>query len=242
MLVEKNREMKRLVFIILVLLSSNTFCQIIIDESYKEESFWVFKNQLESAILNKNLVKLKVLLADRINVSKDDCAYNGCPKDEFIKMIFADTTNEEYTDGVWNEFLRIIRFGFYVQIDENKEYPVLHDELVFKAPSYLKTTDLGNSVLILAENVNIREKPSLSAKIIRKATFEKFDCDCNIMTYQNTTFQKKEGIDWLEIKLGKNKIGYVAVKYTSYSISKQLTIGKVKGRWKIISYYHPPGC
>ena len=69
-----------------------------------------------------------------------------------------------------------------------------------------------------------------------------FKCDCNVTTWKESTQQRNDGIDWLEIYLENDKMGYIAEKYTSYKIIKELKIAKVNGEWKIIWYYNKPGC
>ncbi len=70
----------------------------------------------------------------------------------------------------------------------------------------------------MGENVNIRKYPSLQSEIIRKSSYEKFDCDCNIITMKDWTFQEKENIWWIAIKLKDGKYGFVDSELTSYSI------------------------
>ncbi len=212
--------------------------QLIQDETYKDQSFWKFRIKLENCIVQKDTNLLKSLLAERIYVSKDGCGANGCSKDEFIKYYYSHGGQAE----LWEEMEKIIRFGFH-RIESNKFiYPILREEGGFQAPSYLKKVNTEEEVIILGEFVNIREKPDLNAKIIKQASFEKFHCDCNIITHKETTIQRVEGMDWLEIYLNDSQVGYVAANYTSYFIYKEMTISKVNGEWKIISFYNPPGC
>jgi hypothetical protein len=56
------------------------------------------------------------------------------------------------------------------------------------------------------------------------------------------THSTKDGMDWIEISLPEGGTGYVAMRYTSYPIAKNLTIARVKGEWKIIEWFHAPGC
>lgn len=212
--------------------------QIIKDETYLDKDFWTFRAKLEEAIINKSTTKLKKLLADKVRESNDGCGASGCDKDEFIEYYFGDGS----VDETWEEIKTVVRFGFIRRIDEYTEMPVKHDKTVFQAPSYLSEIDEDNEIIVLGEKVNIREQPSLNAKVIKQASYEVFKCDCNILTSKETTYQTKEGIGWLEIYLENNKIGYIAAKYTSYEIIKEMTVGKINGKWKIISYYHSPGC
>jgi len=229
--------LKRIIITILIFISYQSFGQLISDESYKDESFWKFKTKLESCVIQQDTSCLKEFLADRIHES-NEYGTRGCSKDEFIGYYFRNGEDEI----VWEEMQKIIRFGFHRFESQTLELPIKHDKISFQAPSYLKAINPELEIIILGENVNIREKPSLKAKIIKQTSFEKFNCDCDIFTTKETTFQKNNGIEWLEIYLSDGQIGYVAAKFTSYLIFKEMTISKVNGEWKIISYYHPPGC
>src|SRR5690606_15353463 len=121
-------------------------------------------------------------------------------------------------------------------------HPVPHEKVIFQAPSYLKKVDTDNELIILGKNVNVRKEPKLNSEIIRTATYEVFKCDCNILTATDKTYQTVNGINWIEIKLDENKVGYVAVEYTSYDLIKEMIIAKVNGQWKIIYWYHASGC
>ncbi|MEL6733173.1 MAG: hypothetical protein AAFP83_18720, partial [Bacteroidota bacterium] len=76
----------------------------------------------------------------------------------------------------------------------------------------------------------------------RQASYEKFDCDCSIETQTATTYQNIDGLTWLEITWGKGQVGYVASKLTSYEKMRELTIAKIEGKWKIVSFFLPSGC
>ena len=228
--------MKQLLILIFTITAFNANAQLIHDQSHTDLSFWKFKVKLEEAILKKDTTLLKSLMADKVLESKDICGNQGCDKSEMIKYYFKNNDNN------WNELQQIVRFGFYKNIDDYNEIPILHSKNVFSAPSYLKRIDTEIETVVLGENVNIREKPSLKAKVIRQASYEVFKCDCNITDQTETTYQTVDGIDWLEIKLDNGKVGYIASKFTSSDIYKELTVAKVEGRWKIVSFYSPPGC
>lgn len=229
--------MKNWIYILIGLLSINLNAQIISDQSHLELDFFKFKNELLNVVLERDTTKLKSLLADRVFESNNGCGYPGCSKDDFVEMYF-----KYDVENTWKDMLKIIRFGFVRIEDEDPNMGVSHEKIVFQGPSYHRKIDSGNEILILGENVNIREKPSLDSKIIRTASFERFDCDCNINTVKKSTYQKVDGIDWLEIKLENGNYGYVSAELTSYKLIKEMTIGKVNGEWKIVTFYNSPGC
>ncbi|WP_291966777.1 SH3 domain-containing protein [Maribacter sp.] len=229
--------MRNLIYILIGLFCFSANAQLINDESYLDLDFLKFKNELLNCVIKKDTTKLKEFLAERVYESKDVCGYPGCNQTDFLKYYFKEGAEES-----WNDMLKILRFGFIRAVDENPERIVPHDSIIFYGPSYLKNVDSDNEVIILGENVNIREKPSLKAKVIRKASFEKFNCDCNMLTTKKTTYQTVDGINWLEIKLETGEIGYVSADLTSYELIKEMTIAKVNGEWKVISFFQEPGC
>jgi len=229
--------MKRFIFILTILLTVKSYGQIINDESYLDLSFLKFKTELLNCVIQKDTLKLKEFLAERVFESKDVCGYPGCPKDELIKYYFKENPKES-----WKNMLTILRFGFSRLEDKNPENIIPHDKIIFQGPSYLKKIDTDNELLILGENVNIRKQPNLKSEIIRTASYEVFKCDCNILTMTDKTYQTVDGINWIEIKLSENKIGYVASELTSYDLIKEMTIAKINGEWKIISWFQSPGC
>ncbi len=119
---------------------------------------------------------------------------------------------------------------------------LLVDQLVFQASSFYTKIDEESELIILGTNVNIRAAPSKTAKVIRQASYETFPCDCNINTQTETTYQMKDGIAWVEVKFKGGKLGYVAEAYTSYTLNKEMTVAKIKGEWKIISFFERMGC
>lgn len=229
--------MKNLILVLMILLSIPSFGQVINDESYLDLSFLKFKTELLNCVMQKDTLKLKEFLAETVFESKDVCGYPGCSKDELIKYYFKENAEES-----WKNMSTILRYGFSRLEDENPENIVPHDKIIFQGPSYLKKVNTDNELLILGENVNIRKQPGVKSEIIRTASYEVFNCDCNILTMTDKTHQFVDGIDWIEIKLGENQIGYVASEFTSHDVIKEMTIGKVHGEWKIISWFQSPGC
>ncbi len=229
--------MKIFILLIIIFCSNHNYGQIINDESYLDLDFLKFKNELLACVIAKDTTKLKSFLADRVYESKDVCGYPGCTKNELIQYYFKENPEES-----WNSMLTILRYGFTRIEDKYPENIIPHDEIIFQGPSYLNKIDAEYELLILGENVNIRKEPNLKSEIIRTTSYEVFNCDCNILTMTDKTYQENDGIYWIEIKLDKKEVGYVASKLISYELIKEMTIAKVNGKWKIISWFQSPGC
>ncbi|MCB9256301.1 MAG: SH3 domain-containing protein [Chitinophagales bacterium] len=229
--------MKNFIYLFIAVFCFQAKAQWIKDESHLDADFLQFKKELLACAIQKDKIKLKEFLAERVFESNDGCPYPGCTKDELIQYYFINNAEDS-----WNDLLKVIRFGFIQKLDENPDRIVPHDSLIFYGPSYTEGVDSNEEVLILGENVNIREKPGLDAKVIRTASFEKFSCDCSILTNKESTYQNRDGITWLEISLPSGQGAYVAAEFTSKRLSREITIAKIEGEWKIISFYQSLGC
>lgn len=235
--------MKTISLFLLLIISGVASAQYIQDESYLDSDFWIFKAKLEACLLAEDAKAFEGFLADRILIGKDACQENTCTKEEFLRNFGLNKEANLNSKEMYYTMLIIMRFGFkQIKYKDTYNFPKLTNQLVFQAPSFYTKVNSENELLILGTNVNIRTAPSKTAPIIRQASYETFPCDCNIMTQKESTFQIKEGIAWVEVKLKGGKLGYVATNYTSYTLNKEMTIAKIKGEWKIISFFHPVGC
>ena len=226
-----------LIAVVAVFMTLSANAQFEKDASHEDLDFWKFKLQLQDYVKTKNVEGLKQLLADNIYQSSHDCKFDDCSKDNFIVNHF----NEDAEDS-WSVLASILRFGFSKNKNQDLTGPMSIQETTFKGPSYLNEIDPDNELIVLAENVNIRRYPALDAKIIGKASYEKFECDCNVTTMDKDAYQIADGISWIKIRLTNGQTGYVASKYTSFEMTRELTVGKVDGEWKIVSFVQPPGC
>ncbi|WP_156039746.1 SH3 domain-containing protein [Aureispira sp. CCB-QB1] len=233
----------RVLFLYLFFWSFSIQAQLIQDESYLDESFWIFKNKLEASILTEDKEAFKKCLADNIILGGYACDNDAssCSKEEVMKSYFENDANAAES---WNALRWILRFGFKrMTKSRHIDSRIIKNGIPrFQAPSFKTKIDEENELIVLGERVNIREEPSLNAKVIRQASYEVFACDCNSNTHKKTTYQEVDGIGWMEIKLKNGKVGYIAAKYGSNIESRELTVAKIKGEWKIISFFMPLGC
>lgn len=230
--------MKNYLLILFLSIAQMMHGQLIHDESYLDAEFSAFKAELTSCVLAKDKIKLETLLADSIVGGYDDCESNPCSKKEILSGYFQGEASEDS----WQQLNAILRYGFKRETDKILDYPVKHQPIVFSGPSFKYKFDEETTLLILGENVNIRKTPSIKADIVKKVSWELLECDCGIFTVSESTYQQEDGKLWIEV-LEKGKVlGYVVQDYTSDFIYKELTIGKVDGKWKIIGFSHSSGC
>jgi len=222
--------MKTIILIVLGFSIYSLNAQIIQDESYLEDDFWKFTARLGKCVAERDTVLLKSLLANRVYESKDGCGNEGCTQESLINGYFSSNQSDS-----WNELGNILRFGFTRVVDGASG----KNKTAFQGPSYLKTLDQDKQLgelLILGENVNIRYSPSLKAKVIRQSTYEIFRYDNLAKTIES------DDIKWVEIQLENGQKGYIASHLTTINFRKELTVGKIEGIWKIVSFSHIPGC
>ncbi len=226
-----------LTLVLAVVMTMSTFAQFEKDASHEDLDFWKFKVQLENYVKAKDVHGLKQLLADNVYGNEHNYEMMDVSKEAFIDNYF-----QEDAEDSWSVLASILRFGFSKNKNRNLAGPVPVPETTFNGPAYLNEINSDTELIILGQNVNIRRFPALDAKIIGKASYEKFDCDCDITTMDKDAYQIADGITWIRIRLADGRTGYVASKYTSFEMTKELTVGKVQGEWKIISFVQSPGC
>lgn len=214
-----------IIFIQLASFAQNT----ISDNSYLDESFIEFKIKLENSILKKDSQKLEELLYDRILDCCDsfDCAgFDGCKKSDFIKIFFGDSNSLH-----WNKLKQIVRYGFLRMKDTVKYKHIItsRDSLIFRAPFYSLRP---KEVMILAENLNVRNEPSFNSRILSSVFFNKYIC----YTDENG-LAKIYNDDWIKLKLPNDSYGFVLKEYTSEEVDRTLKVAKINGEWKIIEYF-----
>jgi hypothetical protein len=230
--------MKKVVLILLILvhIAGDSDGQVIFDESKSDPSFVTFQKELSDAVGKKDLAKLIPLFADTIYESNDGCGWPGCPKSTFFNYYFVGNDPRD-----WATIKQIQKYGFFVRDTSFSGKP--NSEKTFAVPSYFKDFDDDFELVVLGANVNIRKSASLNAEVIYKASNEKFKCDCNILTSTEDTYKWDiDGYDWVQVKLGDGRIGYVAMKLTSENLPKRLVMEKQDGKWHIVAFWAPSGC
>ncbi|MDQ3073635.1 MAG: SH3 domain-containing protein [Bacteroidota bacterium] len=214
----------------------------IADQSYLDESFYRFRIRLEHALLTQDTTALFSMLHDSISTGNDSCYSKEC----FISDMYMRPHPD--SSMFWESAMSIMKFGFRAVVYD-KKYPFYgykKDMLYFQAPSYLGYTEKDSILLIMGKNVNIREKPTLSARVIRRSTYGLYRYngpwpDPEVNAEGNSlSFTEADGYLWIEILLRHGRYGYVAAEYTSLIYSREMTIARIKGKWKIVSYYLSP--
>ncbi len=224
-----------------LLVSLNGFSQVVYDQSFRDLSFVRFRNKLTEAVLDRDTSKLFPLLANEVHVSDDGCSYAA---KECLMEQFRESGPDR--DKLWNDMLKAVSFGFSQNIVKDAIYRLAgKGEVIFQAPSYLKAFDdkKNQYLLVLGQNVNIREKPTAYSKVVAQASFESLKYADPMLTGLRSDFYFSEGKQWYQVILAGGKTGFVMEDFVSASLSRELSVKKVSGEWKIISFYSPvPKC
>ncbi len=196
------------------------------DESYLDPSFVEFKNKLTVAVTTRDIDALAALCADSIRASPEMGYEKPSEWKEWEDLSF-----------IFDKMEQLLRFGFHRT-----------EEGAFQAPSYLRIEDrdfFHEDLIVLGENVNIRAKPCLKAKVIRQASYELFEFHYPMgdgLVATESDYCGEHEYNWQEIVLAKGTVGYVYTPLTSQAIWKELTIKKIDGKWRITSFWNPYGC
>ena len=224
-----------------LLAALNGFSQTVYDQTFRDLSFVRFKNKLTEAILDRDTSKLFPLLAPQVHVSEDGCSY--APKECFMEEFRHSGPDR---DKLWDDMLKAVSFGFSQTILKDAVYRLAgKGEVIFQAPSYLKSFDDNNKqyLLVLGQNVNIREKPTPYSKSVAQASFEKMKYIDPMQTGLRSDFYFEDGKQWYRVILRDGRAGFIMEDFTSASLHRELSVKKVNGEWKIISFYSPvPKC
>ncbi len=212
--------------------------QLVLDESHLDRDFLRFKLQLTEAILDKDALKIAPLLHHDLDLGYDS--------PENAREYLLETFRQGNGEYFWDELYRLISLGFIREQTDTR----VHDEAVshtsFLAPSYASQsfpTNLDQKLIITGRNVNIRSAPTTRATIIRQASWEVFryhsEVDGDEFVAKNLS---ADGYNWVELVLPDGKIGYVVETFTTVGLLVNLRVARFEDGWKIVGFYHYPGC
>lgn len=227
--------MKNLLAIIalLVCLTNSVYAQnYFIDESDVDSSFMAFKIQLGKALNTHDTTALFAMLHYTIAESPEGCGLNGS-KECFIEQM--GFRNADGGETFWKQETQLFRMGFTKQ--EYLSGETGKTAYIFTAPSF-KTQGINNNtnLLVIGENINIREKPSFNGKILAKVSYKKYKFNNPQIKPTRATKLYNGGIHWVELALSKSMVGYVAQSFTSLALDRELSCKKIAGEWKITAY------
>lgn len=193
----------------------------------EDKSLVIFVNQLKAAVQKKDKAFLLGALDEKV--------MNGFGGDGGIEEFKRYWHWPQDTLSVWHTLEHILNIGGAFTDDSRKD-PKSRYQFVFP---YVNNIDLENPDdyffvgVITGQNVNLRDKPDLKAKVITQLTYD-------VVRYKEKTFGKnaKGDPEWYQIEtLDHKKEGWVFWKYVYNPVDYRLFLCKdKKGNWKISTF------
>lgn len=192
-----------------------------------DDDFFLFEKRLHNIILNKDISLLKEVLHDTVFESNDICGYPGCPKEKFISLYFSDQQREKN----WETLLSVVNSGFQ-QITFDSAI-VLFDgsSLIYEAPYYNSFIDTRYE-LVTNKKTPLHKSPSHESKILTvldSATVLKCKCCKSNRHVQNE--------NWVEVQYDPWGKAFLRKEDTSNNQYRILEVAKIKGKWRVVSWY-----
>lgn len=214
------------------------------DESAADKSLVIFKQQLTAAVKNRDTALLRPLLGDSILESTNGlCGY--CSKKRFLNIECIKVDSLPSSDNFWEQAEWHLKLGFAKPSEHNPDYysSIIKEGKHYVSPPY-NYHDNNDSILVIDTDVNVYTEPFATSKIISKISIAPFaTVNTNLPDdYDFFIYNQDEDIAYIRIRLNNEYNGYVQQKNTSMIVYKQMTIANINGKWKIVSFYHPPGC
>lgn len=198
-----------------------------INDIGKDKSLVAFVNQLKVAVQKKDKAFLLGALDEKV--------MNGFGGDGGIEEFKEYWHWPQDTISVWHTLEHILNIGGTFTEEGSKD-PKSRYLFVFP---YVNTIDLENPDdyffigVITGQNVNLRDKPDLKAKVIGQLTYD-------VVRYKDKTSGKnaKGDPEWHLIEtLDHKKKGWVFWKYVYSPVDYRLFLFKdKKGNWKISTF------
>lgn len=178
-----------------------------VDHASKDPSFLEFRSQLLKTIERKDAKALLAVVDKNIHASFG--MENGI--DDFKKMW---GLNKPATSQLWAELGKVLKMG-----------GSFSNKTTFVAPyvfsQWPEDKDAFENWAVIAKDVNIRAKPSTSAAVLKKVSYEILPIE----------FSDNE--QWVTVKLDQGKKGYIASQYIRSSVDYRAFFEKIKGRWQM---------
>ncbi len=188
------------------------------DDAAKDPSFLAFRTKLIAAAERKDLKYVMGVMDPKIELS-----FGGHQGLKDFRELWKDEAS------FWNEFLLVIKNG------GGFSPPAKGYGRTFVAPYTFSHWPDGYDAfdfhVIFGNNVNLREKPAMDAKVLDKLSY-------NIVKItgdepERTDEQNDKGPDWYRIETLGGKKGWVKSEFVRSSIGYRAGFEKKNGVWKM---------
>lgn len=190
-----------------------------VDEGKTNASFNAFRSKLIEAVKkrDKNFV---ISILDR-NITNSFGGIGGI--NEFKEMW---KINNPKT-ALWDELLTVLINGgaFYKEAESKGIFCAPYSFMAFP-----EDLDSFEYLVIFGNNVNLREKPNTSAKVVAQLSYNIVKVD-----YQNSVLDKNKEDDysWLNVETLGGKKGYVSADFVRSPIDYRACFERKGGQWKM---------
>ncbi len=187
------------------------------DESSKDSSFVLFKTQLLKAIKTKDEVFLLNTIDPKIQFSFG--ADSG--KNNFIQNFELDKKPKD--SPVWKILDSTLKLGYFLNREGNFVSPFLFENF----PEDLDPTAYS---LVSGKNVNVREKPNISSKVLNKLSYTVVGLD------YTTEYPSSGDCQWQKVCLADGTTGFICDTYLRSPLDYRIFFEKKKQKWMITTF------
>lgn len=194
-----------------------------VDEGPQDASFLAFRNKLIAAAERKDIAYVKSIMDPKIQLS-----YGGHVGLKGFRELWKNEAE------FWSEFLPVIKNGGRFS-GEGKAKTFFAAPYVFTdMPADL---DHFEVFAVFGNNVNLRERPDLTAPVITQLSYNivKVDPEAAI-TRKTGPGEYDRKIDWQKITTLGGQTGWMKAEYVRSPIDYRAGFEKKRGRW-VMTYF-----
>ncbi|QYO66199.1 SH3 domain-containing protein [Leptolyngbya sp. 7M] len=186
-----------------------------VDEAIKDASFMAFRTKLIAAAERKDLAYVKSIMDPNIKLS-----FGGHTGLKGFDQLWKNKAD------FWDQFPPVIKNGGrFTGEGRNKMNSFTAPYLYTEMPDDL---DAFDHHVIFGNNVNLRERPSMQAKVLDQLSY-------NVVKAKDTVFSASDRSkpEWIRIETLGGKTGYVNARYVRSPIDYRAGFEKKRGVWKM---------
>lgn len=186
-----------------------------VDEASQDASFLAFRTKLIAAAERKDLAYVKRIMDPNIKLS-----FGGHAGLKGFDQLWKNKAD------FWDQFLPVIKNGGrFTGEGRNKMNSFAAPYLYTEMPDDL---DAFDHHVIFGNNVNLRERPSMQAKVLDQLSY-------NVVKAKDTVFSASDRSkpEWIRIETLGGKTGYVNARYVRSPIDYRAGFEKKSGVWKM---------
>lgn len=183
------------------------------DDSVNDLSFMEFKLNLLKAIAKKDAEYIYSVITPNIKLS-----FGGQDGLTGMEVLWELKTNPE--SKFWPVLERIIKLGCVSkETSSGKWFWAPYTYAQFNGEPY-------QSLIVTGNSVNLRAKPDLKAKVLRKLDYAVVQI-ANPVKYNPPT-------PWIQVQTPSGQTGYIASQYLISPLDYRAAFTKIDGAWKMV--------